>query len=181
VTCKLAEITSYAAKARELARIARRMRSYLEKKGIMRTGVGTNRSGPIFIGHGRSKLWKELKEFLAENLHLQVEEFNAVPVAGRSNKERLLEMLDRCTFAFLVMTAEDEHTNQSLHARESVIHEVGLFQGRYCFERAIVLLEDGCEEFSNIHGIGQIRFPPGDIMAKSEEIRRVLKREGLLS
>jgi predicted nucleotide-binding protein len=61
-----------------------------------------------------------------------------------------------------------------------VIHEIGLFQGRYGFERAIVLLEEGCDEFSNIVGIGQIRFPKGSITSVTEEIRRVLEREGLL-
>ena len=62
----------------------------------------------------------------------------------------------------------------------NVVHEVGLFQGRLGFEKAIVLLEDGCEEFSNISGIGQIRFPKGDISAKFEDIRRVLEREDLI-
>lgn len=90
-------------------------------------------------------------------------------------------MLDAAVFAFLVMTAEDEHADTTRHARENVIHEVGLFQGRLGFRRAIVLLEDGCSEFSNIQGLGQIRFPKGNIKAKSEEIRDVLKREGLLS
>jgi predicted nucleotide-binding protein len=61
-----------------------------------------------------------------------------------------------------------------------VVHEVGLFQGKLGFAKAIVLLEDGCQEFSNIHGLGQIRFPRGDIGAKFEEIRRVMEREGLL-
>lgn len=67
-----------------------------------------------------------------------------------------------------------------LQARANVIHEVGLFQGRLGFERAIVLLEEGCEEFSNITGITQIRFPPGNVGAKFEEIRRVLERENIL-
>jgi hypothetical protein len=43
-----------------------------------------------------------------------------------------------------------------------------------------VLLEEGCEEFSNIHGLGQIRFPKEDIRPAFEEIRRVLEREGLI-
>ena len=60
------------------------------------------------------------------------------------------------------------------------IHEAGLFQGRYGFERSIILLEDGCEEFSNIFGIGQIRFKSGHLTAVSEELRRVLEREGVL-
>ena len=58
--------------------------------------------------------------------------------------------------------------------------EVGLFQGRLGLRRAIVLLKEGCSEFSNIIGLSQIRFPRGDIAARFEEIRRVLEREGLL-
>src|SRR5947207_4522834 len=57
---------------------------------------------------------------------------------------------------FLVMTGEDEQPDGKLRARENVIHEAGLFQGKLGFERAIVLLEDECEEFSNIHGLNQI-------------------------
>ena len=89
-------------------------------------------------------------------------------------------MLDRATFAFLVMTAEEDHGDSKLHARENVIHEVGLFQGRLGFEKAIVLIEEDCEEFSNIHGLIQIRFPKGNIMAVAEDIRRVLERESLI-
>jgi predicted nucleotide-binding protein len=61
-----------------------------------------------------------------------------------------------------------------------VIHEVGLFHGRLGFEKAIVLLEDCCDEFSNIAGLGQIRFPAGGIGTKTEEIRRVLERESII-
>jgi predicted nucleotide-binding protein len=78
------------------------------------------------------------------------------------------------------MTAEDEQPDGRMRARENVVHEIGLFQGRLGFKRAIVLLEEGCEEFSNIHGIGQIRFPKGNIGAKFEEIRQVLERESQL-
>lgn len=134
----------------------------------------------IFLGHGGSVLWRDLKDFLTDRLTLPWDEFNREPVAGKSNKERLQEMLENASFAFLIMTAEDEHADRTMHARENVIHEIGLFQGRLGFSKAIVLVEEGCAEFSNIHGLTQIRFPKGNILAKSEEIRRVLEREGIL-
>ena len=89
-------------------------------------------------------------------------------------------MLSECSFAFLVMTGDDEHSDGRRHVRENVIHEIGLFQGQLGFHRAVILLEDGCEESSNIHGLLQIRFPKEDLLARAEDIRRVLKREGVL-
>ncbi|ANC80080.1 TIR domain-containing protein [Pseudomonas putida] len=138
--------------------------------------VGTN----IFIGHGRSPVWRDLKDFISERLRLPYDEFNRVPVAGITNIARLSEMLESAAVAFVVMTGEDELVDGTIEARTNVIHEVGLFQGRLGFTKAIVLLEEGCEEFSNIHGLGQIRFPKGNISAKFEEIRQVLEREGVL-
>ena len=134
----------------------------------------------VFIGHGRSPLWRELKDFISDRLGLSWDEFNREPVAGFTTSARLEEMLNQAGFALLVMTAEEERGDSTLHARPNVIHEVGLFQGRLGISRAIVLLEDGCSEFSNINGLVQIRFPRGDIAARFEEIRRVLEREGFL-
>jgi hypothetical protein len=134
----------------------------------------------IFIGHGRSPLWRELKDFISERLCLGWEEFNSTSAVGFTTSERLHEMLDQAVFAFLIMTAEDEHLDATVHARANVIHEVGLFQGRLGLRRAIVLLEEGCSEFSNITGLVQIRFPPGRISAVFEEVRSVLEREGII-
>lgn len=133
----------------------------------------------FFIGHGRSPLWRELKDFIADRMKLPWDEFNREPVAGLATSDRLQTMMSQAGFAFLVMTAEEEHADGKLHARMNVVHEVGLFQGRLGLRRAIVLLEEGCAEFSNIVGLSQIRFPQGDIAARFEEIRRVLEREGL--
>jgi predicted nucleotide-binding protein len=134
----------------------------------------------IFIGHGRATIWQTLALFLSETLSLPFDEFNREPVAGRPTVERLEEMLGLASFAFIVFTGEDAGADGSLRARESVVHEAGLFQGRLGFRKAIILLEDGCNEFSNIQGLGQIRFPRGDIEKSYEQIRRVLEREGLL-
>lgn len=165
--CKL--LTVLAKKAG--AHIARQ-----NKVTVGQENLGTN----VFIGHGRSSAWRELKDFVQDRLELPVDEFNRVPVAGITNQARLKEMLDSAAVALVIMTAEDENADGNTQARMNVIHEVGLFQGRIGFTRAIVLLEDGCTEFSNIEGLGQIRFPEGNISACFEEIRRVLEREKLI-
>ena len=139
-----------------------------------------NENKKIFIGHGCSLLWRELKDFIEGTLRLPYEEFNRVSTAGQFTGNRLKEMLDESCMAFLIMTGEDEQADGSLHARENVIHEAGLFQGRLGFEKAIILLEEGCKDFSNIHGLIHIPFPKGKIGTAFEEIRRVLKRESIL-
>jgi predicted nucleotide-binding protein len=150
--------------------------------GRAKRGQGKSPSGSnVFVGHGHSLLWREFATFLDKRLGLTVDEFNSVTVAGKSTQQRLDELLDTAGFAFLVMTAEDEQPDRKMHARLNVVHEVGLFQGRLGFKRAIVLLEEGCEEFSNVIGLGQIRFPKGNIKAAFEEVREVLEREQILA
>jgi predicted nucleotide-binding protein len=134
----------------------------------------------IFIGHGKSEQWRILKDFLRERLNLEYEEFNRVSAAGINTQERLSEMLDQCSFAFLVLACEDLHDDGTVHARENVIHEAGLFQGRLGWRKSIILLEEGCAEFSNIVGLGQIRFGNGNIASCFEEVRRVLERESII-
>ena len=159
--------------------LAHRMADHFGR--VSRSGTPSVESGNrIFIGHGRSNAWRELKDFLEDRLHLEVEEFNQVSAAGIWTGDRLSSMLDEASMAFLICTAEDEHADSTQHARENVIHEAGLFQGRLGFERAIILLEDTCSEFSNVHGLGQIHFPKGKISATFEEIRNVLEREGII-
>jgi predicted nucleotide-binding protein len=134
----------------------------------------------IFIGHGKSHLWRELKDFVEVRLGLPYEEFNRISTAGVPIVERLQEMLDSAAFALILATAEDETADGNTQPRMNVIHEAGLFQGKLGFRKAVVLLEEGCTEFSNIHGLGQIRFPKGNVSSCFEEIRKVLEREGIL-
>ncbi|ENI0015779.1 nucleotide-binding protein [Salmonella enterica] len=162
-----------------LRRLSAKLRKHINN--IETAKVKEDMSGvKIFIGHGRSPLWRELKDFIHEKLHLPYEEFNRTATAGLAISARLSQMLDASCFAFLVMTAEDENADGNKQARMNVIHEVGLFQGRLGFEKAIVLLEDGCEPFSNIDGIGQIRFPAGNIQSVFQNIREVLEREKII-
>ena len=156
-----------------------------DELSLQKMAVPATRDQPagnkIFIGHGRSLQWRTLKDFVEGRLDLRTDEFNREPPAGLSTVERLTAMLKGASFAFLIMTGEDEQPNGNLRARENVIHEIGLFQGRLGFHRAIILLEKGCEEFSNKHGLTDIRFPKGQIDATFENIRATLEREGIIA
>jgi predicted nucleotide-binding protein len=90
-------------------------------------------------------------------------------------------MLESASFAILVMTAEDRQRDGRLKARQNVVHEIGLFQGRLGFPRAIVVKEDGAEEFSNIKGLTYIPFQKGQIDDALAEIDRVLLRARVIS
>jgi predicted nucleotide-binding protein len=172
--------TSFAA-CQEIAAIADRSASHIARLDDERMQSPAAVAGQrVFIGHGRSPQWRELKDFIGDRLGLPWDEFNRVPVAGITNVARLSEMMNHAGIALLVLTAEDETADGKELARQNVVHEAGLFQGRLGFARAIIVLEENCEEFSNIHGLGQIRFPPGRINAAFEEVRRVLEREGFL-
>src|SRR6202011_3338674 len=102
-----------------------------------------DRAGKVFLGHGHSPDWQQLRDFLVNDLNLQCDEFNAEPAEGIATKERLEQMLGGSSFAFLVATGEDATNTGAYRARENVIHEIGLFQGRLGFRRAIVIREEG--------------------------------------
>jgi predicted nucleotide-binding protein len=164
----------------QLSKTILKISKYLDNMEVQMSNNIKQTGSHIFIGHGRSSDWRDLKDFIQDRLNLAWDEFNRIPVAGLSNTNRLNQMLDQSCFAFLIMSAEDEQLDGNYQARMNVIHEVGLFQGRLGFEKAIVLMEEGCKEFSNIQGLGQIRYPKGKISAIFEDIRKVLEREKVL-
>lgn len=111
----------------------------------------------VFIGHGGSGTWRELKEFL-ELQKMTVVTYETERRLGDSVKETLESMLYKCNFAVLLHTAEDEQRDGPMRARQNVVHETGLFQGRLGFPRAIIVREEKCESFSNVHGINESHF-----------------------
>ncbi len=130
----------------------------------------------VFIGHGHEQCWREVRDFLRDRLGLVCEEFNRVSAVGQYPQQRLREMLDVSAFALLVMTAEDEG-----RARSNVIHEIGYAQGCLGPGQVAILLEDGCETFSNIDGLTTIPFAKGNILAKSEDLRKALEDRGIVN
>jgi predicted nucleotide-binding protein len=131
----------------------------------------------IFIGHGKSLQWRDLKDHLSEKHGYHIEAYETGARAGHTIRDILDDMMTRSSIAFLILTGEDELKDGTLSPRPNVIHETGLFQGRLGFNRAIVLLEEGAEEFSNLYGIQQIRFSKGKIIETFGDVLATIKRE----
>jgi predicted nucleotide-binding protein len=131
----------------------------------------------IFIGHGGEKDWNELANHLNYKHGFQIEAYEAGARAGHTIRDILESMLENSSFALLVMTGEDLMADENIRARQNVIHEVGLFQGRLGFNRAIMLVEEGIEDFSNMDGIQQIRFSKGHIKETFGEVLATIRRE----
>lgn len=131
----------------------------------------------IFIGHGRSQQWRDLKDHLQDKHEYSVIAYEVGERAGHTIRDILQDLLEKTSFALLVLTAEDETSEGGLRARQNVIHELGLFQGKLGFPRAIALVEDGTELLSNIQGIQQLCFAPGNIASVYGDVIAVLRRE----
>ena len=131
----------------------------------------------IFIGHGRNKQWRDLKDHLDEKHGFKVICYEIISTPGITIKNTLESMLERCSFALLIFTGKDIDNRGLIHARENVIHELGLFQGKLGFDNAIILLEEDVKEFSNIVGLNQIRFSKGNIKEIFGDIVSILNKK----
>ena len=65
----------------------------------------------------------------------------------------------------------------AIRARQNVIHECGLFQGRLGFDRAIMIVERDIELASNFDGIQQLRFDKGRISEVFGDVLATIRRE----
>jgi hypothetical protein len=71
--------------------------SAIEQTGI-NTFINRNPGSRVFIGHGQSPIWRELKDFLSDRLELPWDEFNREAVAGITTFGRISDMLDSASF-----------------------------------------------------------------------------------
>ena len=136
--------------------------------------------GFVFIGHGRSKLWARLQIYLKDDLNLKTLTFEDETRTGETIVNILEGFLAKASFAILIMTGEDETSDGKSRARQNVIHEAGLFQGRLGFNKVIILKQDGVEEFSNIDGLQYIPFSNDNIEQTFYELGRKFKKLGMI-
>jgi len=111
---------------------------------------------------------------------LEIVSFESEPRTSKSIVPILKEMLNRASFAVIVLTAEDVTATGGVRGRQNVVHEAGLAQGKPGFERVVILKQDGVEEPSNLAGLQYISFPENKIEKAFYELQAVLKRERLI-
>jgi predicted nucleotide-binding protein len=131
----------------------------------------------IFIGHGRSGVWRDLKDHLTDKQGYKISAYEVGARAGHTIRDILQDLLVESSFALLVLTAEDETSTGEMRSRQNVIHELGLFQGKLGFPRAIAVVERGVELMSNLDGIQQLRFSSGGIAEVYGDVIATLRRE----
>jgi predicted nucleotide-binding protein len=137
-------------------------------------------TGKIFIGHGRSKIWARVKLFITDELGLEAITFEDESRTSETILNVLAEFLDEASYAILILTSEDEVASGKLRARQNVIHEAGLFQGRLGFDKVIILKQENIEEFSNLAGLQYIPFSSDNIEHTFYELQRKMKKMGLI-
>ncbi|MBT2620844.1 nucleotide-binding protein [Chryseobacterium sp. ISL-6] len=135
----------------------------------------------VFIGHGRSKLWARVQLFLKDDLNIESFTFESENQTSNSIIQILEDFLENSSFAILILTAEDETLEGKLRARQNVIHECGLFQGRLGFENVVLLKQTETEDLSNLAGLQYIPFNGENIEQTFYELQRKLKKSGLIS
>ena len=125
----------------------------------------------VFIGHGHSDTWRAVKDYVIEELGMEIEEFEQEGVAGLQIKDRLEKMFQNAKWAILVVTADEADSGTP---RTNVIHEIGYAQGRLGWEQAIVLLEKGCEIPSNLNGTIYLPFDRGHVKQVFADLKKRL-------
>jgi predicted nucleotide-binding protein len=134
----------------------------------------------VFIGHGHSPLWRELKDYIENDLGIETLYFEQSSRVGEHMVQILEGFADGAACAIIVLTQDDEQADGRERARQNAVHEVGYFQGKLGFKRVAMLIQREVEEFSNVAGIIPIYFDDRNIKATFPELMRWLRREGLL-
>lgn len=139
--------------------------------------AGARPSG-IFIAHGTYPEWLAVQRFVEERFDCPVYSFESSPWGGHQMTEALTKYLDRCSFAVCVLTAEDVTSEGRTLARQNVIHEVGLFQGRHGFDRVALLVEEGCDFVPEPASQYMLPFPHNRINRTFYQLGEIIRSRG---
>jgi hypothetical protein len=130
----------------------------------------------IFIGHGRSALWRDLKDHLHEKHKFEIQAYETDDRSSSYTFQNVENMVRDSSFAILILTCEDEMTNGSFRARQNVIHELGYSQAKLGRKNTLVLVEEDVDWPSNIQGIDHFYFSKGNIKEVFGDIIAALEK-----
>jgi sugar/nucleoside kinase (ribokinase family) len=150
-------------------------RHFVARREAERRGEATPRG--VFVAHGGNPQWRAVKAFVEEDMRLPVFSFESGVWSGTQVTDALDDLLARCGFAVCVLTAEDLGTDGEWRARQNVIHEVGLFQGRYGFDRVILLVEEGIRAVPRTAEPFTVTFPRNRIDTAFWRLRRMFRTQ----
>jgi predicted nucleotide-binding protein len=129
----------------------------------------------VFISHGHARDWLEVQAFLERDVSIRTLELAQEPNRGRTVIEKLEQEAQRCTSAVIVMTGDDADAEGLARARESVVHEIGFFQGKFGRAAVCLLHEEGTSIPSNIGGVVYVPFTRGSVAATFTTLHRELR------
>jgi sugar/nucleoside kinase (ribokinase family) len=140
-------------------------------------------SGAVFIVHDTNPQWHDVRAFLERDCGLRTFQLSSEDLGADDLAAVLTQHLERCSFAVCVLSdgsGSDDRPGARARTDQNVVHQAGLFQGRYGFGRVAIVAEEGCDTFSNIAGLIRLDFTRGRVSTTFIELERMLRREGLL-
>ena len=151
-------------------------------RDFIRTLDAERRSGArppgIFLSHGTNPEWFAVQRFIEDRFDSPVSFFESAPRGGHQVSEALSKYLERCSLAVCILTAEDFTSDGRKSARQSVIHEVGLFQGRHGFDRVVLLVEEGCDFVPEAAVPYTIYYPKNRVNRTFYQLAEIIKAHG---
>ena len=129
----------------------------------------------VFIAHGGAADWLAVKDLVESELNRPAHYFERQTWASIAVTEAIIANLEHCSFAICVLTVEDLTAEGKRLARQNVVHEIGLFQGRYGFDRVVVLAEEGCDYVPQLAVPYCITFPHNGIRSTFWRVRTMIK------
>lgn len=134
------------------------------------------RKPTIFIGHGRSVLWRDLKDHLHDKHMFEIQAYETDDKSSGYIFENVENMIKKASFAILILTNEDEMADGIFRSRQNVIHELGFSQAKIGRKNTLVVVEESVDWPSNIQGIDHFYFSKGNIREVFGDIVSALEK-----
>jgi len=135
----------------------------------------------VFLVHDGNPQWHVVQQFIERDCGLPTYELSAIEMGDGDLAALMQEHLGRSSFAVCLLSALMMMPGGRARADQNIVHQAGIFQGRYGFGRVAIVAEEGCDTFSNIAGLIRLDFAPGQVDTTFFELERMFEREGLIS